>query len=286
MELDPTANTLEALAVPEEDNATISDKAGLDQAMFLKIFLAQLQNQDPLNPQASSEMSSQLAQFSQLEQSVKSTDALTSIATKLDSLIELQGGGVSAALDPIGLIGKQISFVDNGMTAASDDELTFEITDPVTHLVLEAQDAAGNSLGFTTIAVGELDDGNATLPLPRGTYRLSFPAEAEPDPGNPRGPRPQLVMSDGTVFNLDFHDVEFDEATGQFTTGNPDDAIRFNASQGYRFEAIGMHPDTDPVTPGFAASATVTAVRLSDTGPMLTVGGREIPIGDIRRITQ
>jgi flagellar basal-body rod modification protein FlgD len=38
------------------------------QAMFLKLLVAQLQNQDPLNPTDSTQFVSQLAQFSELEQ--------------------------------------------------------------------------------------------------------------------------------------------------------------------------------------------------------------------------
>ncbi len=38
------------------------------QQMFLKLLVAQLQNQDPLNPTDSTQFVSQLAQFSELEQ--------------------------------------------------------------------------------------------------------------------------------------------------------------------------------------------------------------------------
>ena len=38
------------------------------EAMFLKLLVAQMQNQDPLNPTDSTQFVSQLAQFSELEQ--------------------------------------------------------------------------------------------------------------------------------------------------------------------------------------------------------------------------
>ena len=43
-------------------------KAAPDQQMFLKLLVAQIKNQDPLNPTDSVQFVSQLAQFSELEQ--------------------------------------------------------------------------------------------------------------------------------------------------------------------------------------------------------------------------
>ena len=59
------------------------------EQMFLQLLVAQLQNQDPLNPTDSSQFVSQLAQFSQLEQTMAIrtdadtlvTDASTAAAT-------------------------------------------------------------------------------------------------------------------------------------------------------------------------------------------------------------
>lgn len=53
------------------------DKLGQNQ--FLEMLVAQLENQDPLNPQDSAEFASQLAQFSSVEQ-------LMSMRTGIDEL--------------------------------------------------------------------------------------------------------------------------------------------------------------------------------------------------------
>src|SRR5437660_6290014 len=42
-----------------------------NEQTFLKLFVAQLKNQDPLNPQDGTQFVAQLAQFSQLEQSLQ-----------------------------------------------------------------------------------------------------------------------------------------------------------------------------------------------------------------------
>jgi flagellar basal-body rod modification protein FlgD len=62
----PTTNP--ALQLP-------TDKLGADKSTFLKLLVAQLKNQNPLNPQDGAEFVSQLAQFTSLEQSTQmSTD--------------------------------------------------------------------------------------------------------------------------------------------------------------------------------------------------------------------
>ena len=62
--------------------ATGSNKVGADQEMFLKLLVAQMKNQDPLNPQDGTQYMTQLAQFSSLEQ-------LTGINSKLSQLLDL-----------------------------------------------------------------------------------------------------------------------------------------------------------------------------------------------------
>lgn len=51
---------------------------GKDQ--FLKLLVAQMKNQDPLNPMDGTQMASQLAQFSTVEQLQSANDTLTQIA--------------------------------------------------------------------------------------------------------------------------------------------------------------------------------------------------------------
>jgi flagellar basal-body rod modification protein FlgD len=57
----------------------VSGTRALDQDAFLKLLVAQLQNQDPTKPQDNGEFIAQLATFSSLEK-------LTEISTKLDAL--------------------------------------------------------------------------------------------------------------------------------------------------------------------------------------------------------
>jgi len=55
--------------------------------------IAQLQNQDPLNPTDGTQFVGQLAQFQQLEQSVNSGQDLTAMRQDLDQLLAVIKGG-------------------------------------------------------------------------------------------------------------------------------------------------------------------------------------------------
>jgi flagellar basal-body rod modification protein FlgD len=62
MEIDPTNST--------QTTSTANVSASLASDQFLTLLVAQLENQDPLDPQDPTEFTGQLAQFSMLEQLV------------------------------------------------------------------------------------------------------------------------------------------------------------------------------------------------------------------------
>jgi flagellar basal-body rod modification protein FlgD len=63
--------------------SAIAGQAQLGKDDFLKLLVAQLENQDPLNPTNNEQMVAQTAQFSQIEQ-------LTKVVTLLERMVELQ----------------------------------------------------------------------------------------------------------------------------------------------------------------------------------------------------
>jgi len=64
--------------------------SGLGENAFLQLLVTQLKNQDPTQPQDSSQFLAQLAQFSQLEQ-------LAQINTQIQQLVTLAGGSSSTS---------------------------------------------------------------------------------------------------------------------------------------------------------------------------------------------
>ena len=66
---------------------TSSSSGDVNKNMFLQLLVAQLQNQDPLNPTDSTQFVAQLAQFQQLEQSMNTGQDVTAIRQDLDQLV-------------------------------------------------------------------------------------------------------------------------------------------------------------------------------------------------------
>ncbi|PKR78624.1 flagellar hook assembly protein FlgD [Halalkalibacillus sediminis] len=77
--------------------------SNLDKDAFLKILMTQLQNQDPMNPMEDKEFISQMATFSQLEQS-------TNMSSSLEKMIEQQS--FTNFLQYSNLIGKSVDYAE------------------------------------------------------------------------------------------------------------------------------------------------------------------------------
>lgn len=73
---------------------------GEDYTKFIKLLVAQVQNQDPLNPTDPTEFMGQLAQLTQVEQAVKTNKALEGLSATLS---------MSAALNQTALVGREVT---------------------------------------------------------------------------------------------------------------------------------------------------------------------------------
>lgn len=60
------------------------DKLGADKNTFLKLLVAQLKYQDPLNPADGTQFVTQLAQFSSLEQSTRMSEDISAIRAVME----------------------------------------------------------------------------------------------------------------------------------------------------------------------------------------------------------
>jgi flagellar basal-body rod modification protein FlgD len=74
-------------ANPNSTTGATGSSSALNKDMFLQLLVAQLKNQDPLNPTDGTQFVTQLAQFQQLEQSVNTGQDITAIRTDLDQLL-------------------------------------------------------------------------------------------------------------------------------------------------------------------------------------------------------
>lgn len=94
-------------SVSNETTSSSSSTGELGKDEFLKLFIAQIQYQDPLNPLDSAEFTAQLAQFSSVEQ-------LYGMNSKLGNIEETMNNQ-SEQHDNLGYIGKTVKVDDNTM---------------------------------------------------------------------------------------------------------------------------------------------------------------------------
>ncbi len=143
---------------------------------FLRLFTTQLRFQDPLNPLKSTEFTTQLAQFSSLEQLMNINENLSGILSYQKSL--------NNAL-ATGLIGRAVS-VDGGNIQLNGQPVTinYEVPLPVQTLSLNIYDRTGARVRMLNLGSagagrgsflwdGKDDAGNS---LPDGIYTVEFQA--------------------------------------------------------------------------------------------------------------
>jgi flagellar basal-body rod modification protein FlgD len=79
----------DSMAASSGSSSTTTAPSSTDvtKDMFLQLLVAQLQNQDPMNPADGTQFLTQLAQFQQLEQSMNMGTDLSAIRSDLDTLV-------------------------------------------------------------------------------------------------------------------------------------------------------------------------------------------------------
>jgi flagellar basal-body rod modification protein FlgD len=130
---------------------SLGDSMGRDT--FIKLFLTQLQNQDPLNPMDATQLSAQLAQFSSLEQLYNANESLETLIDSQDSsnryrVLDLIGKEVEADGDVLSL----------GDAGGASGCFTIENDANCAAVIY---DANGNPI--KTIDLGRLDAGDHTF---------------------------------------------------------------------------------------------------------------------------
>lgn len=116
-------------------SAVASQAASLGKDDFLKMMIAQLQNQDPLNPLDGTDFTAQLAQFSSLEQLYNMTKQIETMSLYQSSLNNV--GALS-------LIGKEISAGGDTVTVdGSSAQITYSLAQNAGKVTVEIYDDNG-----------------------------------------------------------------------------------------------------------------------------------------------
>ncbi len=142
MSVNALGATTDTTATSAASSTTTSNifNSQLDGNAFLRLFLTQLQYQDPTNPMESYEMASQLAQFSSVEKLTNINSSLAQLESALSSIGNAQ---------MVGLIGKEIVAQSNALQVtdgtASNATYSFELDSGDTASVtITIADANGN----------------------------------------------------------------------------------------------------------------------------------------------
>jgi len=188
-------STPQSTLSPSDANQQVSSQ------QFLTLFIAQLQNQDPLSPMDPQQLTAQLAQLSSLEQ-------LTGINTRLDKLTSQESGTTTGAL--IALIGKQVTFDGSQMSVkgGTAPDTQYTLTNAASAVTATITDSTGNVV--RTVELGKQGIGPQTfhfdgknnngVPLPDGSYTLAISAT----PAGGGAATPVTLATTAPVDGVDF----------------------------------------------------------------------------------
>jgi flagellar basal-body rod modification protein FlgD len=153
--------------------ASSTSTSGADFNMFLKLLTTQMQNQDPLDPMKTSEYTQQLAQYSQIEQTVQQSGTLKEILARLSTQDMAQASG---------MIGREAMFdtAISGLDSAPA-RWTYQPASGAASITATVTDASGKTVSAKTISPadatgrftwdGTRDDGTTA---PAGAYKLAL----------------------------------------------------------------------------------------------------------------
>jgi flagellar basal-body rod modification protein FlgD len=153
--------------------AAMKKSVGMNKDDFMKLFIAQLQNQDPLKPQDASALLDQLSQLSLVEQSYNSNTALASLLTAQNN---------SSSLSAVSFIGKDVKANGNSISfdGSTSANLQFNQAVPTVSNVISISNSAGTVV--RTLATGAATgdtavswDGrnNSGVVQPQGAYSFT-----------------------------------------------------------------------------------------------------------------
>ncbi|MEQ1672144.1 MAG: flagellar hook assembly protein FlgD [Hyphomicrobium sp.] len=114
--------------------STAIKKETLDYDAFLKLLVAQMQNQDPLKPMDSTEYMAQLSSFSNVEQGLKMNAKLDQmlVLSNLTQASSAIGKSITSADGSISGVVASVKVVDGGATAILTDGRQVSIGSGVT----------------------------------------------------------------------------------------------------------------------------------------------------------
>jgi len=158
-------------------SAAMKKSLGMNKDDFMKLFITQLQNQDPMKPQDASAMLDQLSQLTLVEQSYNNN-------TAMKDLLAAQNNSMS--MTSVSFIGKTVKAFGNSVTfdGSASTAVQFNMPSSASSATVTISDASGRTV--RTASLGSLSAGNNSFSwdgrdssgalLPAGAYSYSVAA--------------------------------------------------------------------------------------------------------------
>ncbi|WP_431475153.1 flagellar hook assembly protein FlgD [Marinobacter sp. KM021] len=170
------SDVLSQYQIKQDDKARGGSELGKDA--FMELMLAQLKNQNPLDPQDNGDFIAQLAQFSSLEEMQNLSSTVEDVAGQFRS---------SQALQASAMVGKTVLAPSNVGILGNDGEITGTIEVPASTggLRLSVMNQSGE-------LVRQIDMGSSQAGV------VSFRWDGEDGNGNPLPPGPYQIVAQGS----------------------------------------------------------------------------------------
>ncbi len=193
-----SAKALNAASTANSVSANSSSLGASDtEDRFLKLLVAQMRNQDPLNPMDNAQVTTQMAQIS----TVQGIEKLNQSMEKMTG-----GAGISSAIDAIPVIGRQLLVGGSQILRAGETDgaarAGFDLPAGADAVQVQILDGSGQTVftktfGSTAAGMQVFEWGGATTPA--GVYQLQVKAVSggQPVQANALVPARVLGVSQG-----------------------------------------------------------------------------------------
>jgi flagellar basal-body rod modification protein FlgD len=171
------SSTTQSAAAAAAASPTASSSGSVDQADFMQLLVAQLQNQDPTAPVQGTEFVTQLAQFALLQQSTAQSQTLSNLSTQLTGLsnnqsTDLVGKTVTVSGNTVSYNGTAAT-PTNVTLAAAAKNVTATITDSSGNVV-QTLNLDAHAAGPVSIPWNGQNSAGGTVPV--GNYTVTVTA--------------------------------------------------------------------------------------------------------------
>lgn len=161
----------------------VGSNSSLGKNDFMKLMMAQMKNQDPMNPMDGTQFAAQLAQFSSLEQLTNLNDNVTKSINANYVLTQSINNTLSATL-----IGKQVKVGGSDLTYSGQQsvQLGYNLPSNAGSIAVNIYDSNGALVRTINTASGDMGDhklswdftDNNGNKLPQGNYTFEIDAKA------------------------------------------------------------------------------------------------------------